>query len=139
MVGVIFVYVSGTATSAATNTLRQLLNKSDAALGPWQVGTSPLEESLQTFYGAPGGPMYHPWEAGLPFSIGYTGTSPPNHPLQLTKTSKRSKFFHSSCRAEQKTRFVSVSCPIGRTQPGAAFQSFFKMFALACVRSHRLL
>ncbi len=59
------------AHSAATSTLRLLLNRQDAPLGPWVVGRGPLDDALEAFAGAPGGPHQHPWEAGLPSSAGY--------------------------------------------------------------------
>ncbi|KAK9820084.1 hypothetical protein WJX72_005985 [[Myrmecia] bisecta] len=63
----------GAASAVASSTLRQLLNKQDAVLGPWVPGRDPLEDALQAFAGAPGGPPHHPWEAGLGFSAGYVG------------------------------------------------------------------
>ena len=59
------------ASSAASSTLRLLLNGQDAPLGPWVVGRGPLDDALEAFAGAPGGPQCHPWEAGLPSSSGY--------------------------------------------------------------------
>jgi len=59
------------AFSAASSTLRLLLNRQDAPLGPWLVGRGPVDDALQAFSGAPGGPPSHPWEAGLPFPSGY--------------------------------------------------------------------
>ena len=60
---------------AATSTLRLLLNRQDAPLGPWVVGRGPLDDALEAFAGAPGGPHQHPWEAGLPSSAGYAGAT----------------------------------------------------------------
>ena len=79
------------ASSAATSALRQLLNKSDSNLGPWRVGKAPLEDSLQSFNGAPGGPMYHPWEGGLPFSLGYSGKLWFTYPKAATSHSSGAK------------------------------------------------
>ena len=62
------------AQSVAASALRQVLNRQDDVLGPWIPGRDPLEDALATFAGAPGGPLHHPWEAGLPFSAGYLGT-----------------------------------------------------------------
>lgn len=64
---------AGVAYSAAHSTLRLLLNKQDAPLGPWVVGRGPLDDALEGFAGSPGGPHHHPWEAGFPPSSGYTG------------------------------------------------------------------
>ena len=61
------------AYSAASSTLRMLLNRQDAPLGPWVAGRGPLEDALQAFAGTPGGPSQPPWEAGLPSSAGYAG------------------------------------------------------------------
>lgn len=35
-------------------------------LGPLLPGRDPLEDALTAFAGAPGGPIMHAWEAGLP-------------------------------------------------------------------------
>ena len=67
--------VAGIALQAASATLRMLLNRQDAVLGPWMAGRGPLDDALQAFAGAPGGPSHHPWEAGLPISAGYAGTA----------------------------------------------------------------
>lgn len=37
------------------------------------MGRGPLDDALEAFAGAPGGPHQHPWEAGLPSSTGYAG------------------------------------------------------------------
>ncbi|KAK9798183.1 hypothetical protein WJX73_010462 [Symbiochloris irregularis] len=50
---------------AATSTLQGLLNRQDAALGPWVAARDPLEDALQAFSGAPGGPLQRSWQAGL--------------------------------------------------------------------------
>ena len=39
------------------------------------VGRGPLDDALEAFAGAPGGPHHHPWEAGLPVSSGVKGGS----------------------------------------------------------------
>ncbi|CAL8466413.1 g5949 [Coccomyxa elongata] len=64
---------TGTAQSVAASALQQVLNHQDDVLGPWAPGRDPLEDALAAFAGAPGGPVHHPWEAGLPYSAGYLG------------------------------------------------------------------
>ena len=61
------------AAAAAGGTLRMLLNRQDAPLGPWVAGRGPLEDALQAFAGAPGAPPCHPWQAGLPVAAGHPG------------------------------------------------------------------
>jgi hypothetical protein len=55
------------AVAVASSALRGQLHGQDAVLGPWVPGSDPLEDSLNAFSGAPGGPTHHPWEAGLGF------------------------------------------------------------------------
>eukprot|EP00884_Botryococcus_braunii_P001693 jgi/Botrbrau1/11524/Bobra.0393s0003.2 len=66
---------AGMASSVASSALRQLLNKQDAVLGPWAPGRDPVEDALQAFAGLPGGPRFHPWEAGLSYNAGVGSTS----------------------------------------------------------------
>lgn len=58
------------AEAVANSALQALLNKQDAVLGPWIPGEDPLEDALQAFAGAPGGPCPHPWEAGQGLNSG---------------------------------------------------------------------
>lgn len=45
--------------------------RSNALLGPWQLGQDPLETALLGFEGVAGGPAVHPWEAGRREGVGY--------------------------------------------------------------------
>ena len=66
---------AGAAEAVATSVLQQLLNPQDAVLGPWVPRRDPLEDALNSFVGSAGGPSPHPWEAGMGFSAGYSGTA----------------------------------------------------------------
>ena len=70
---------SGAAEAVATSVLQQLLNPQDAVLGPWVPRRDPLEDALNSFVGSAGGPSPHPWEAGMGFSAGYSGTAGESH------------------------------------------------------------
>eukprot|EP00873_Tetraselmis_striata_P027810 jgi/Tetstr1/448074/TSEL_035373.t1 len=60
----------GYTKTAADGHLRRLLNgKGGALLGPWPARRNALEDELAGFTGAAGGPLIHPWEAGMGFHI----------------------------------------------------------------------
>jgi len=60
----------GSTRLSAEGHLRRLLNdKGGALLGPWLARRNALEDELAGFAGAPGGPLIHPWEAGLGFNV----------------------------------------------------------------------
>lgn len=57
--------VAGATMATASAALLRQLAAQDAVLGPNVPGRDPLEDALAAFAGAPGGPLLHPWEAGL--------------------------------------------------------------------------
>ena len=66
---------AGAAAAIANTAVQSFLNSQDSVLVPSRQGQDPLEDQLEAFAGAAGGPPHHPWEAGLALAAGYAGSS----------------------------------------------------------------
>lgn len=57
--------LAGVSSALSYSSLQSVLDPQDKPLGPWEIVAEPLEEQLQLMTGDKGGPVMHPWEAGL--------------------------------------------------------------------------